>query len=159
MVSAGLGHAVRASRTAEDQADHRAAIPACRGKAGARAAGKGRRHRQVRDRVQRGFGRIGRRVMPPRLPSEVEAVVTTYLTGADQEAPGQLEALYLVGSAALGDFRPHTSDIDFIAVIPDKSDPELAAALARVHERLSARRPRPRFDGMYVTWEDLARDP
>src|SRR5262245_22258410 len=94
-----------------------------------------------------------------RLHDEIETIVSTYLKCVDQEAPGQVETLYLVGSAALGDFHPRTSDIDFIAVIRDKSDPLLLVALARAHERVRTRTPRPFFDGMYVTWEDLARDP
>lgn len=47
---------------------------------------------------------------------EVSDVVDTYLRVVDEEAPGLVEGLYLVGSVALGEFRPHTSDVDFVAV-------------------------------------------
>jgi hypothetical protein len=40
------------------------------------------------------------------LHSLVQEVVATYLELAHREAAGLVEGLYLVGSAALGDFRP-----------------------------------------------------
>jgi hypothetical protein len=46
----------------------------------------------------------------------VADVADAYMNAVEAEAPGLLEGLYLTGSAALGDFRPHTSDIDFVAV-------------------------------------------
>ncbi|CAA9243563.1 MAG: hypothetical protein AVDCRST_MAG50-1780 [uncultured Acidimicrobiales bacterium] len=41
----------------------------------------------------------------------------SYLQLADRLLPGQITGFYLVGSAALGAFRPGRSDIDFIAVL------------------------------------------
>jgi hypothetical protein len=94
-----------------------------------------------------------------RAHPRVESVVDTYLEAVDDEAPGLLEGLYLTGSAALGEFHPHTSDIDFVAVIRDLPDAPTVAALERAHGRLSRRHRRPFFDGRYVGWADLARDP
>ena len=51
-----------------------------------------------------------------RLHDRVQAVVDAYLEAVDDEAPGLVEGLYLTGSIALGEFRPDTSDIDFVAV-------------------------------------------
>ncbi len=59
----------------------------------------------------------------------------------------------------MNDFRPHTSDIDFVAVTDIRPDAAPIAALERVHARLQGRWPLPFFDGSYVTWEDLANDP
>jgi hypothetical protein len=88
----------------------------------------------------------------------VADVVGAYLDAVDVEVPGLVEGLYLVGSVALGDFRPRTSDIDYLAVTAVRPEGSALAALRRVHHRLRARG-RPYFDGVYVTWEDLARDP
>jgi hypothetical protein len=85
-------------------------------------------------------------------------VVEAYLQAVDGEAPGLVEGLYVVGSVALGEFRPHTSDVDFLAVTSRPVDAAAAAALARAHSRLRRRFPRPCFDGRYVTWDELARD-
>jgi hypothetical protein len=89
----------------------------------------------------------------------VQAVVATYLELVDDLAPGLLRGLYLVGSVALDDFRPHASDVDFVAVLDAPPSPSAVAALERVHARLRAARRRPHFDGAYVTWRDLSLNP
>ena len=86
-------------------------------------------------------------------------VVQDYLRTVDAEQPGLIEGLYLVGSVALGDFRVHTSDIDFIAVISAGSAGGVLGILERVHARLRTHHNRPFFDGIYVTWDDLGRSP
>lgn len=78
------------------------------------------------------------------MPSDVREVVDHYLGTADRVAPGLVEAHYLTGSVALGDYHPGTSDIDFLAVIPSVD----AARLATVHAELPAS---PNFDGIYLT--------
>src|SRR6266540_2131841 len=94
-----------------------------------------------------------------RVHASVEDVVETYLQAADAEAPGLIEGLYLVGSIALDDFRPNTSDIDYVAVTARRPDTAGLTALRRVHARLRTRWPTPLFDGLYVTWEQLAGEP
>jgi hypothetical protein len=94
-----------------------------------------------------------------RSHSIVDGVVDEYLQAADREAPGLIEGLYLVGSVALGDFRPHTSDIDYVAVTAQRPDAAGLSALQRVHARLRTRWPTPFFDGLYVTWQQLAGEP
>ncbi|TDC87162.1 DUF4111 domain-containing protein [Nonomuraea deserti] len=84
--------------------------------------------------------------------SKIDAIVETYLSIADMEAPDLVEGLYLEGSAALGDYRPSTSDVDFIAVTA-AAPPE--DVLERIHTRLGAHP----FDGVYLTWDDLRRGP
>ncbi|WP_279582729.1 nucleotidyltransferase domain-containing protein [Fodinicola feengrottensis] len=82
--------------------------------------------------------------------------VVGYLEAVDALAPGLVEGFYLEGSAALGDFQPHSSDIDFVAVTADRPDTTALGTLAEVHAKLRNRR-RPFLDGVYVTWEDLPR--
>ena len=93
------------------------------------------------------------------LPSPVQAVVDAFLTAVDAEVPSLIEGLYLVGSVALDDFRPHRSDIDFVAVMSRRPDVASLAALERIHIMLQEQWRRPFFDGIYVTWDDLASDP
>jgi hypothetical protein len=80
----------------------------------------------------------------------------TYLALADHHAPGLVQALYLQGSIALGDYHPGVSDIDFVAVIAGDPDP---AALRAVHAGLQRTHGDTCFDGIYVTADDLRRDP
>jgi hypothetical protein len=68
----------------------------------------------------------------------VAEVVAAYLDAVATAAPGLVEGLYLVGYVALGDFRPHSSDIDFVAVTADRPEPATAAALEPVHARCAA---------------------
>ena len=95
----------------------------------------------------------------PSVHERVGTVVDAYLRAVDAEAPGLVEGLYLLGSVALGEFRPHTSDIDYLAVTAAPPDAAALAALARTHRRVRACHPRPFFDGRYVTWRDLSTDP
>jgi hypothetical protein len=93
------------------------------------------------------------------LHDHAERIVGAYLEAVDEEAPGLVEGLYLTGSIALNEFRPRTSDIDFLAVTANPPNAADVAALGRAHARLRNRCPRPFFDGRYVTWAELARDP
>nr|BAO20199.1 putative nucleotidyltransferase [Sphaerisporangium sp. SANK 60911] len=95
----------------------------------------------------------------PELPPIVEEVTRHYLTVADEEVPGLVDGLYLIGSVALDDFRPGASDIDFVAVTKTPADAGAMAALRRLHRRVRAGHRRPGLDGIYVTWDDLAADP
>lgn len=93
------------------------------------------------------------------LPGQVERVVTRYLALADDVVPGLVEGLYLIGSVALGDFRPGVSDVDFIAVSPAPPDERSAQALAAVHARLAAEPGLPAFEGIYATFAELGHSP
>jgi hypothetical protein len=90
------------------------------------------------------------------LDSTVERTCQSYLELADHHAPGLVQGLYLAGSVALGDYRPGVSDIDFVAVTARPADPEV---LRTVHKGLRSRHPGPFFDGLYLRYEDLQRDP
>jgi hypothetical protein len=51
------------------------------------------------------------------LPPEVARAVGRYLALADRLLPGAVTGFYVVGSTALGAYRPGRSDIDFVAVV------------------------------------------
>lgn len=89
----------------------------------------------------------------------VRTVAEAFLRLADAEAPTLVEGLYLTGSVALGDFRPHVSDVDFVVVTARRPTDADQNALRRVHSRVRALHPRPQFNGIHVTWEDLTCDP
>jgi hypothetical protein len=93
------------------------------------------------------------------LPPAVGDVVRTYLRLADQEVPGLIQGLYIVGSVALGEFRPRASDVDVVAVTDQALDGEALAGLDRTHARLREYRRRPTLDGFYITWDELRADP
>ncbi|MEV0702545.1 aminoglycoside adenylyltransferase domain-containing protein [Saccharopolyspora sp. NPDC050389] len=51
------------------------------------------------------------------LQHDAESAVARYLTAADRLLPGKITGFYVVGSAALGAWRPGRRDIDLIAVV------------------------------------------
>jgi hypothetical protein len=53
----------------------------------------------------------------PALTGPAERAAAAYLALADRLLPGRVTALYLVGSAALGAFRPGRSDVDLVVVV------------------------------------------
>jgi hypothetical protein len=53
----------------------------------------------------------------PALTGPAERAARDYLALADRVLPGRVTALYLVGSAALGAFRPGRSDVDLVVVL------------------------------------------
>lgn len=82
-----------------------------------------------------------------------------YLAAVDAAVPGFVEGLYLVGSAALGDYRPALSDLNFVAASRARPGKAETAALAGVHARLARDRQAPPLDGPYLSWDDLRAGP
>ncbi|MGY2049106.1 nucleotidyltransferase domain-containing protein [Methylobacterium sp. JK268] len=85
--------------------------------------------------------------------------VEAYLAAVDHAAPGLVEALYLVGSIALGDFQPGWSDLDFVAVTGGRPTEAALAALARAHWRLAGEGSLLTLDGLYLTWDEVRAGP
>ena len=50
--------------------------------------------------------------------ADVRERASAYLRIADRLLPGRISAFYVVGSAALGEYVPGRSDVDFVAVVP-----------------------------------------
>ncbi|MER2265841.1 aminoglycoside adenylyltransferase domain-containing protein [Methylobacterium oxalidis] len=78
-----------------------------------------------------------------------------HLAMADAATPDLIEALYLIGSAAMNDFRLSLSNVDFVAVVRGRPDQSTLTALSEVHARLSDDPSLPDLDGIYVTWDEL----
>jgi len=89
----------------------------------------------------------------------VQQITHAFLDETDRHAAGLVEGLYLIGSVALDDFRPGLSDVDFLAVTAAPVTGADLRGLRRAHARLVQRHRRPSFEGAYVTWDDLTRDP
>ena len=86
-------------------------------------------------------------------------VADAYLALVDAAVPEFVEAFYLVGSAAMGDFRPPLSDVNFVTVSRARPGRSEMATLATVHTGLALDRETPALDGIYLTWDDLRAGP
>jgi hypothetical protein len=93
------------------------------------------------------------------LPSEVLATMSAYARLVDDKLPGRIRGIYLIGSVALNDYRPGTSDIDFVAVSDTTLDASEIEWLGRVHTELRRMLPTPKLDCVYLTWSALAAAP
>lgn len=89
---------------------------------------------------------------------DVARVIDRYLGLMAREGALRPRGLYLVGSVALGDYRPGASDIDFVALLDAPPTAEETDALARVHAALASHGA-PAFDGFYIRAEALRRPP
>src|SRR5690242_5478350 len=69
---------------------------------------------------------------------EVNAFLPALLEGARAALVERLVAFYLSGSLALGDFMPHRSDIDFLAVTAGDLPADVLQSLQERHRRLAA---------------------
>lgn len=76
----------------------------------------------------------------------------------DAARPGLLDGFHLVGSIALGDYRPGRSDIDFVATLQTPPDVADLEALEHAHAALAAA-PGPALDGVYLQAAALRRPP
>lgn len=102
------------------------------------------------------------------LPEVIADRVGSYLARAERIMPGAISGLYIVGSVALGAFRPARSDIDLVVVVDRDLTPlelqRLRAVVRRRHDaavvRGLARRRWPLLcNACYVRAGDLARPP
>ncbi len=93
------------------------------------------------------------------IPTDVAESVERYVRMVDHTLRGRLEGLYLVGSIALGDFKPNGSDVDLVAVMPSALGAGELDSLADLHRVMGREAPRSPMEGIYVTWQDLQRNP
>ncbi|MDF5757513.1 aminoglycoside adenylyltransferase domain-containing protein [Spongiactinospora sp. TRM90649] len=91
-----------------------------------------------------------------------EPIVTRYLAVADRVLPGRITGFYVVGSAALGAWRPGRSDIDFVAVVDGRVGERVRAThvlgnLTTVARAVRHRRPSipETMNGVFVAAHDL----
>jgi hypothetical protein len=87
------------------------------------------------------------------LPAAAAGMFDDYLETARRVAPGQLAAVYAVGSLALGDFSVRQSNLDLVLVAEPRLDAGQIERLAQVARRL--RRAHRDAQIWYATWEDL----
>lgn len=80
-----------------------------------------------------------------------------YMAAVDAVAPGRLAGLYLVGSAALGDWQEKLSNVDAVAVAEQPWEASLLGSFSAAHRLLDGRGEPGRV--AYLTYADLATGP
>lgn len=85
----------------------------------------------------------------------VTEVVETYLATMDAKRPGLVQGYHLVGSAALDDFAPGVSDINFVAVTASPLRAEDLVAVAEVHRDFASKYTNVPLDGPYLSRTEI----
>ena len=93
-----------------------------------------------------------------RIPPILHPLLQDFTGRLEQEAPGLVGTLYLVGSIALDSFNPQWSDIDFIAVLNRHTTDEDFAALAHIHHTPAVAVGKWQLEGAYLLPGDLGRE-
>jgi hypothetical protein len=88
-------------------------------------------------------------------PRDVQGALGTYTRTFDRRLPDRLHGLHLIGSLALGDYRPAASDIDVVAVTATRLDSGELDAVEAIHREIVL----PLLSVTYVTTDDLRSDP
>jgi hypothetical protein len=90
------------------------------------------------------------------LPDEVQTAIFGYLATMDDQLPEVIVGLYVVGSAALGDFQERASNLDVVVVAEQAWTTEQLTVAVAAQTSLDRARP---ACVAYVTTPDLAGDP
>jgi hypothetical protein len=93
----------------------------------------------------------------PRIPEPVQPIFKDYLRLTEQRLVGLIDASYVVGSIALGEFNEHFSDIDFITVLSRKATPIELGHLRTIHQSTEKRYPKWKMSGSYIQASDLGK--
>ena len=93
----------------------------------------------------------------PRIPDLLSPLFREYVRRLDQDAPGLVNAFYLVGSLALDAFNPRSSDIDFVAVLSRQAAADDPETLLGIHRGVERQYPQLKMEGEYFQPSDLGR--
>jgi hypothetical protein len=95
------------------------------------------------------------------MATQLGEIAGAHWTGLQLLLPDRGVSLYLIGSAALGDFEPASSDIDTITVVDRELDRADQQVLRGVHADINREYPAVRYDTTYVprAWLGKSMDP
>ncbi|WP_426449843.1 aminoglycoside adenylyltransferase domain-containing protein [Paenibacillus sp. S-38] len=75
--------------------------------------------------------------METKIPAALLPLLQAYADLLEEKLPGRMKGVYLLGSAALGAFRPLCSDVDVLGVSDGPLDPEWITELTFIHAKLA----------------------
>ena len=95
--------------------------------------------------------------LDPRIPEPIQPIIKDYLRLTEQRLVGLINASYVVGSIALGEFNEYFSDLDFVAVLSQKATPIDLEYLHTIHQLIERRYPKCKMSGSYVHTSNLGK--
>ena len=92
-----------------------------------------------------------------RIPQHVQPIIKDYLQLTENRLVGLIDASYIIGSIALGEFNEHFSDVDFITVLNRRASPVDLEHLRKIHQSIEKTHPQWRMSGSYLQASDLGK--
>ncbi len=96
-------------------------------------------------------------IIDPRIPEPVQPIIEDYLSFTEKRLVGLIDAFYVVGSIALGEFNERFSDIDFITVVNRRVTSVEIEHLRKIHQALEKNHPQWRMSGSYIQSGELGK--
>src|SRR6266508_2187542 len=94
-------------------------------------------------------------IIDPRIPESVQPIIKDYSFLTEKRLVGLINAFYIVGSIALGEFNEHFSDIDFITILNRRVTAVEIEHLRKIHQTIEKDYPQWRMSGSYIQSSDL----
>lgn len=91
------------------------------------------------------------------LPEALRPVFELYLRLLREQLPDCLSGFYVIGSTALGEYRPGKSDVDFVAVLRRPLSPADLALLRGIHREIERAFPKSNLSGGYIPGADVGK--
>ncbi|MDF2961976.1 MAG: hypothetical protein K0S39_3711, partial [Paenibacillus sp.] len=91
------------------------------------------------------------------LPDTVIKTMHTLCHSLTSRSSVTVEAVYVYGSTALGDYIEGSSDIDFIAIIDGILSPSIIHSITKAHKEVEELLPNSDIMGAYIHREDLGK--
>lgn len=93
----------------------------------------------------------------PRIPEAVQPIIKSCVLLTKERLVGLINASYVVGSIALGEFNEHFSDIDFITILNRRITAMEIEHLRKIHQTIEKNHPQGRMSGSYIQSGDLGK--
>jgi hypothetical protein len=93
----------------------------------------------------------------PCIPEAVRPSIKNYVLLTEKRLVGLINAFYIVGSIALGEFNEHFSDIDFLTILNRKATAVEIERLHKIHQTIEKTYPRWKMSGSYIQLADLGK--
>src|SRR6266496_3203926 len=95
-------------------------------------------------------------IIDPRIPEVIQPIVKDYILLTEKRVLGLINATYIVGSIALGEFNEFFSDIDFISIMNRKATIVEVGHLRKIHQATEDSY-QWKLSGSYIQFGDLGK--
>ena len=96
-------------------------------------------------------------IIDQRIPDSVQPIIEDYVLSTNKHVPHLINAFYLVGSIALGEFNERFSDIDFVTVLNRSATATEIEQLREIHQTIEINHLGWKMSGSYIQVDELGK--